>query len=137
MKNTLKLTFILGFVICSIVSFSVAQSSIADIGETITTAQMANMFGGACPDKDCDTDSGSCPGGNTCDAGDSIDDCYSCKSGNGEICGDWQQSWGVMCVQKTPESCKSGSLGNCILAVCGPFISHEGSPPDCGTRPDC
>lgn len=123
-----------------VVSLGVALADAnAGFGETITTAQMANMFGGGfvCPDKDCDTTSGSCPGGNTCDEGGSISDCYDCKSGNGEICGNWQQSWGWMCVQKTPESCNDGSLGNCVWGVCGPFISHLGPTPNCGTRPDC
>ena len=110
----------------------------ADFGETITTAQMASMFGGGyvCPDKDCDTNSGGCPGGNTCESS-SISDCYRCKSGNGKVCGNWQQSWGWMCVQRNPESCNDGTLGNCIAGACGPFISHLGSTPDCGTRPDC
>ena len=122
-----------------VVSFGVAlPGANADFGKTLTTATMARMFGGGygCPDKDCDTTSGSCPGGNTCVDNRDISNCYNCKSGNGEACGALQQSWGWMCVDTT-EDCKSGTLGSCGASVCGPYTGGPNDGDSCGTRPDC
>ncbi|MBC8481453.1 MAG: hypothetical protein H8D47_02155 [Planctomycetes bacterium] len=123
------------------VSFGITLADAdAGFGKTITTAKMANMFGGGfvCPDKDCDTESGSCPGGDTGCPDMRTNDCYDCKSGNGKICGDSQPEWGWMCVPRDPEDCNDGSVRSCCDGVCEMFNAH-GDPPigSCGTRPDC
>lgn len=121
-----------------VVSLGVALADAnAGFGETITTAQMASMFGGGwqCPDKDCDTTSGSCPGDHTDCSGGSINDCYNCKSGNGKVCGAEQQEWGWMCVDGT-ESCNE-SRGSCNNGLCEDFTGSLPPDADCGTRPDC
>ena len=126
-----------------VVSFCVALSDAnADFGETITTAQMANMFGGGwvwCGDTDCDTTSGSCPGGSTCDPDDDSGTlCQTCQSGNGDKCGA-PGGMGWQCVDST-KSC-AGVKGYCVKvagsnATCEKRASDQ-TPPTCGTRPDC
>ena len=120
-----------------VVSFGFAlQDANAGFGETVTTDQMANMFGGGfvfCGDRDCDTLSGGCSGGNTCDE-EIGDNCYNCKSGNGQTCGS-PAGAGWQC-KSTSESC-NGSMGSCATGVCGPFIGGDPPAVGCGTRPDC
>jgi len=119
-----------------VVSFGVALADAnAGFGKTITTAQMANMFGGGfvlCGDKDCDTQSGSCPGDDTCDGEDDVSDCRDCQSGPGKKCGE-PAGWGWQCVDTT-ESC-NGEVGYCVRGSCE---RRAGTTSDsCGTRPDC
>ena len=127
---------LIGAIVVS-VGFALADAN-AGFGKTITTSQMANMFGGgfACPDKDCDTQGTSCPGGDTCDGSDDLSNCYTCANTNGMKCGNWQQSWGWMCVDTTKD-CKTGVLGSCSQNVCGPYTSGPNDGDSCGTRQDC
>ena len=120
-----------------VVSFGVALSDAnAGFGKTITTAQMANMFGGGwvCSgDKDCDTQSGSCPGGDTCDEDETGgEDCMDCQSGNGQKCGE-PAGAGWQCVDTT-ESC-DGKIGYCVEGSCERRAGTTDD--DCGTKPDC
>ena len=126
--------------ICVVLAVTLAVSHVAitpqAIGETITASQMANMFGGgfACPDKDCDTQVAGCPGGSTCEPEQTDGYCRQCLTGNGTVCGQWQQSWGWMCVNGT-EGCNS-SKGICVQGFCDPRANNEPTP-DCATKPDC
>ena len=114
----------------------------ADFGQTITTAQMANMFGGGfvrCGDTDCDTTSGACPGGSTCHPDDNDCICRACLTTTGQCCGSPNNWPGWMC-EDTTASCNSVK-GNCIktggeAAVCERYASPA-TPPDCAERPDC
>ena len=126
-----------------VVSLSVALADAnADFGKTITTAQMENMFGGGFVcwgDTDCDTTSGSCPGGSTCDPDDDSGTlCQTCQSGNGDICGS-PGGPGWMCVNGT-KSC-NGVKGYCAKVAGSPATcekrASDKTPPTCGTRPDC
>jgi len=118
------------------VSFGVALADIdTDFGKTITTVQMENMFGGGwvdCGDRDCDTTSGSCPGGSTCD-GETGGACWQCKSGAGQTCGQPGGS-GWQCVSET-ESCNE-TKGMCVDGNCEKNINATPGG-SCGTRPDC
>jgi hypothetical protein len=122
-----------------VVSFGVALADASPgFGKTLTTAQMANMFGGGfvCSgDTDCDTTSGSCPGGDTCADSADISNCRDCKSGNGDICGA-PGGAGWQCVNGT-EDCNDGSLGSCSAASCEAYIGGADDGDSCGTRPDC
>lgn len=119
------------------ISITVAsQSPRNDTSQVLSESQMATMFGGglACPNRDCDTESGSCPGGDTCTPGD-VTNCRDCKSGNGKKCGELQQSWGWMCTDGT-ESC-NGALGSCCASTCEAYTGGPDDGDSCGTRPDC
>lgn len=109
-------------------------------GETITTVQMANMYGGDwvwCGDDDCDTAAEpNCPGGDTCGGSEDTSNCRICMDTAGEQCGQ-PSSWpGWDCVNTTA-SCNYPALYSCSDGAC---FSYTGGPDDgdsCGSRPDC
>ena len=111
----------------------------AGFGEPITTAQMANMFGGGfvfCNDRDCDTASGGCPGGSTTCGTEPEDNgtlCTQCNSGAGKVCGE-AGGPGWQCVSST-ESC-NGNKGYCVQGSCERRASDQ-TTPSCGSKPDC
>jgi len=108
-----------------------------DFGKTLNATQMASTLGGGftCPDKDCDTTVTGCPGGDTCDGYDDLTMCWNCKSDNGEQCGQWQQSWGWMCVQTTADC--NDVKGSCAAGSCEMYMNDPTDDDSCGTRPDC
>jgi hypothetical protein len=111
----------------------------AGFGKTITTAQMANMFGGGwvcAGDTDCDVTWGGCPGGSTDCSGQSVNPCYNCLSGTGKACGAANPWPGWQCVDTTA-SC-NGVLGSCSNGLCEQYTGPDNPPPpSCGTRPNC
>jgi len=125
-------------IVCSIavaLCFGTATTK-AEFGRALTDSEMSEMFGGGfvlCGDRDCDTVSGSCPGGDTCPPGDTSSLCTQCKSGAGETCGT-PAGAGWQCVPTT-ESC-NGNKGVCMSGVCQQRINPNPTP-TCGTRPDC
>ena len=108
-----------------------------DFGENLKTAQMERMYGGgfACPDRDCETSGSGCPEHSNCN-GRELGGCNSCSGSAGNECGDWQQSWGWMCVDTT-QDCGGGQQGYCSMGSC--VTGTGGEPPftTCGTAPDC
>ena len=126
--------FLIGAIV---VSFGVALADAnPGFGKTLTTTQMANMFGGGwvlCGDRDCDTTSGSCPGGSTCNPGQTEGVCQLCQTVNGDKCGAAGGA-GWQCVDGTA-SC-NGEKGFCVEGSCEKHATPE-TPPNCSTRPDC
>jgi len=139
-----KILLCVSFCCLFIASIGIALADVnTGFGKTITTAQMANMFGGGfvlCGDTDCDTVSATgCSGGSTSCSGMSVCDCYNCKSGFGSVCGA-PNSWpGWMC-ENAMESCFSGSIRSCHSGYCEIYTGAGPCPPqgNCGgTRPNC
>jgi len=123
-------------VIVASVGFALPHGT-SDFGNAITTDRMANMFGGGyvwCGDTDCDTASGGCPGGDTCNGSGDINNCYNCKSGAGQTCGS-PGGAGWQCVSTT-ESC-NGTVGSCAAGMCEDYTGPAPNNFSCGTRPDC
>lgn len=115
----------------------------AGFGKTITTAQMANMFGGGfvwgC-DTDCDTAGTGCPGGDTCEPDDHNISCRKCDTTNGDICGTPNGWPGWQCVNGTDDC--NGKKGMCIKlgeedSACSTTTYAPDPIPDCPERDDC
>ena len=107
------------------------------IKDGIASQAMGILTGGGfvlCGDKDCNTESGSCPGGDTCEPG-SVNQCYDSESGNGQECGE-PGGMGWQCVDTT-ESC-NGAEGSCNQNTCETMDpTGQITDDNCGTRPDC
>ena len=135
MKQTIGLP-IVGCIAVALCFGLTTASTEANLGKALTDSQMSEMFGGGwvtCGDKDCDTQSGSCPGGDTCAPDDSGNLCTICASGNGQKCGT-PAGAGWQCVDTT-KSC-NGDKGLCTDGTCEKHASPSPTP-SCGSRPDC
>lgn len=140
MKKVIGMCLMGCLVVVLLSSFAFSGAN-ADFGETLTTAQMANMFGGAwnwtC-DRDCPVAGGSdCTGGNT-SCSTTGANCYDCLTTDGEVCSSPPGGAGWVCTNGTA-SC-DGDEGVCISTT---NCSVGGTPPsgdpatNCATRAQC
>jgi len=122
---------LIGAIVVS-VGFALPETN-AGFGETITTAQMANMFGGGftCPQNDCEGQATGCPESTSCEGYAIGHECTVCLDQTKlEQCGAMKSQWGLMCTSDDNHNCTtSGVKGACALGGC--LKNAEPNPEPC------
>ncbi len=101
--------------------------------EKLPDAELATLYGGACPDRDCVSGTQTCPTESPdCKLAAYGSVCSICSDGSTEEnCGPFQQTWGIMCSYDPAYYCNTNAQPGVCWGPCTTAPDQTGNPP-CG-----